>query len=348
MADEKKDIGKSFETRYEALQRRYKKLRDHWREHTNRRTIIAAMLLGVAIGATYVFLIKPPENFPTGELVSVPEGQTLSQIAQTLQQGGVISSALTFKIILKVLREDRSLHAGDYIFKEPLTVFAVAKRIALGTYGLEPARFRVPDGATSVQMAEIFGSVLQRFNKNNFLAKAKPMEGYLFPDTYFFLPNANENTVIEAMKQNFDEQVASITPMVASSTHPLQDIVIMASILEREARNTQDRQLIAGVLWRRIKLNMPLQADATFLYTLGKGSFDLTKADLKSDSPYNTYTHKGLPPTAIGSPSLDSIKAAANPIDKGYLYYMADNSGVTHYCKNYECQQQNVATYLGK
>jgi UPF0755 protein len=348
MPPDPKEVAQKVESFYEALQRRYRDLRDHWRLHTNRRTIIAAMVLGVAIGAAYVFLIRPPATFPTGQLVTIPEGQSLSQIAKTLQQNGVISSPFAFKIIVKLWREDKKLHAGDYIFKEPLTVFVIAKRVALGAYGLEPSRFRVPDGATTAQMANIFATVLQRFNRQQFLTKAQPMEGYLFPDTYFFLPNASEDTVIEAMHQNFDTQIASITPMIASSTHSLHDVVIMASIVEREARNYQDRQMIAGVLWRRIKLDMPLQADATFLYTIGKGTFDLTKADLKSDSPYNTYTHKGLPPTPIGSPSLDSIKATADPVDKGYLYYMADNGGVTHYCKNYSCQQQNVATYLGK
>ena len=348
MPEDLKDVPKKVESWYENIQRRYRDLRTHWLLHTNRRTIIAAMIAGVAIGAAYLFLIRPPQNFPVGQLVNVPEGQSVGEIAQTLQDDGVIQNALAFKVLVKLFRQDRSLHAGDYIFKEPLSVFSIARRIALGAYGLEPYRFRIPDGATTAQMADLYASVLQRFNKQAFFAKAQPMEGYFFPDTYFFLPNASEDTVIGAMRQNFDEQVASITPMIASSTHSLHDIVIMASILEREARNYQDRQMIAGVLWRRLKMNMPLQADATFLYTIGKGTFDLTVADLKSDSPYNTYTHKGLPPTPIGSPSLASIMAAADPIDKGYLYYMADNSGVTHYCKNYSCQQQNVAMYLGK
>lgn len=345
---EPEKVAAQVESWYERLHKKYIQFGDHWREHTNRRTIIGALIVGALFAAVYLFAIRPPDNFPAGELVTIPEGESLSAIANTLYQNGVIRSPLMFRLIVMVTREDRMLHAGDYLFKEPLSVFSIARRLAQGAFGLEPFRFRIQDGFTTKQMAELYSTVLQRFDKEQFLAKAQPQEGYFFPDTYFFLPNATEDTVMEAMRQNFDTQVVKVTPEIASSTHSLQDIVIMASIVEREARNYEDRQLIAGVLWRRIRLGMPLQADATFLYTLGKGSFDLTLEDLKSDSPYNTYTHKGLPPTAIGSPSLDSIRATIHSIDKGYLYYLADNTGVTHYSKTYAQHQANERLYLGK
>ena len=348
MPTDSEKVAEKVESWYERAHKKYVKFSLDWRERTNRRTVVVVMIVGVLLGALYVFLIRPPDTFPTGNLVTIPEGESVSAIAETLHEAGVIRSPLVFRIITKVLHEDRTLRAGDYLFKEPLSVFAVARRVAIGAFGLEPFRFRIQEGATTKQMAEVYGTVLQRFDKEKFLEKAQPQEGYLFPDTYFFLPNASENTVIEAMRQNFDTQVASMTPEIASSTHSANDIVIMASIVEREARNYEDRQIIAGVLWRRIKLDMPLQADATFLYTIGKGSFDLTLEDLKSDSPYNTYTHKGLPPTPIGSPSLDSIRAAADPIDKGYLYYLADNTGVTHYSKTYAQHQAYERIYLGK
>ena len=348
MPPEAEKVAEKVESSYERLHNRYLKFTERWQQHANRRTVIATIAIGLVVGALSLFVIRPPANFPSGELVTIDEGQSLSEIAQTLEKSGVIRSDHAFRIIVKVLREDRMLHAGDYLFKEPVSIFAVASRVAQGAFGLEPFRFRIPEGATVKQMAGIYSTVLQRFNKDKFTAAALPQEGYLFPDTYFFLPNATEKTVIDAMRQNFDTQVPTSTPEIASSTHSLHDLVIMASILEREARNYEDRQLIAGVLWRRIKIGMPMQADATFLYTLGKGSFDLTMADLRSDSPYNTYKNKGLPPTPIGSPSLDAIRAAANPVDKGYLYYMADNTGVTHYSKTYAGQQENVRLYLGR
>jgi UPF0755 protein len=276
----------------------------------------------------------------------VPEGESLQDIATTLYQDGVIRSPLMFRALVVVRGHEKSVHAGDYLFKEPLDIFSVARALSIGQYGLEPARIRIPEGATTKQMAIIFSSQLQRFNPDAFLAQAGPQEGYLFPDTYFFLPNASENTVIEAMRQNFDQKIATIQPQIASSTHSLQDVVVMASILEREAYNTQDRRMISGVLWNRIARGMPLQVDAAFSYTLGKGTFQLTMKDLITPSPYNTYINKGLPPTAIGSPSLDSLTAAVTPIKSNYLYFLADSHGVTHYCPTYACQLANKARYF--
>ena len=189
--------------------------------------------------------------------------------------------------------------------------------------------------------------MLPRFNPHQFLAQALQQDGYLFPDTYFFLPDATAQTVISAMRQNFDAQVASATPDIAASGHSMQEAIIMASIIEREAPDMQDMRMIAGVLWRRLKMGMPLQSDVTSLYTLPKGQ-QLTASYLQVDTPYNTYLHAGLPPTPIGSPSLAAIIAAATPIDKGYLFYLADHLGITHYCKTYSCQLANERKYLGK
>src|SRR3989344_168225 len=258
MPEEAEKVAAQVESWYEKAHKKYVSLTEKWRHHANRRTIIVAIVAGALLGALYIVAIRPPSNFPTGELVTIPEGESLSGIAETLQEGGAIRSPLAFRIVVKVLRDDRTLHAGDYLFKEPVNVFAVARRVALGAFGLEPFRFRIPEGATTKQMADIYGSLLVRFDKEKFLAKAQIDEGYFFPDTYFFLPNANETTVMEAMRQNFDAHVPSSTPEVASSSHSLRDIIIMASIVEREARNTLDRQMIAGVLWRRLKLDMPL------------------------------------------------------------------------------------------
>ncbi len=325
--------------RYRAL------LSAHWRTHTNRRTIIIAVVGGITVGYAYIFWVQPPETFPTDELVSVPQGETVSEIATRLRDDGVIRSPRMFRIIVTVLGRQKQLHAGDYLFKQPEDVFSIARAIAVGAYGLEPLRIRVPEGALTKEMAVMFGRQLTRFNADDFLAKAQPVEGYLFPDTYFFLPNATADTIIQAMRQNFDTQVATLGSKIQASGHSFEDIVNMASILEREGRNLDDRRLIAGVLWRRLKLGMALQADATMIYTLNRGE-PITRKVLATESPYNTYLHKGLPPTPIGSPSLSSLEAAATPIDKGYLFYLADSHGVTHYSKTYSGHLANQRLYL--
>lgn len=316
------------------------------REHANRRTIMILICSGVLAISLYIYAVRPPDNFPVAELVSVPEGISLSETAQMLEEDGVVRSGMVFRLLVTLLGAERTIHPGDYLFVEPLDVFAIARAISVGRYGLEPFRIRIPEGASVEEIGKILDNRLLRFNPDNFLVQAKPFEGYLFPDTYFFLPNATEDTVLQAMRQNFDTHVATITPRIASSTHSLSDIVIMASILEREAYNSADRRLIAGVLWNRIARGMPLQVDAVFAYSIGKGTFELTMKDLTTPSPYNTYVNKGLPPTPIGSPSLDSLLAAASPAKTDYLYFLADKRGVTHYCKTYTCHLANKAKYF--
>ncbi len=323
-------------------------LSEKWRLHANRRTLIILAVSGTLALALYVYVIEPPVNFPLQQLVTVREGASLDEIAFDLEAQGVVSSAFAFKALAVATGHARALHAGDYIFKEPKDIFSVVRAISLGAFGLEPEKIRIPEGATTRSMAIIYKSRLLRFDADKFLAKAQPLEGYLFPDTYFFLPNADEDTVINAMRADFDEHMKPYESEIASSSRTLSEIITLASIIEREASRSDDRHMISGVLYNRLAKNMPLQVDVTFLYTMGKNTFQLTLADLRSDNPYNTYVHKGLPPGPIGSPSLDSIDAAVHPEKHGYIFYLADNTGVTHYSKTYEEHLAKKRLYLGR
>ena len=322
------------------------RLTAEWNAHSNRRTLGILLCSGALAIGLYVFVVRPPDNFPVGELVSIPEGTTLLETATELKRDGVIRSAWTFRILVTLIGAERTIHSGDYLFDQPLGVFAISRAVSVGRYGLEPLRILIPEGVSAEEISVILGKSLLRLNADTFLERAQQFEGYLFPDTYFFLPNASEDAVLQAMQQNFNTHIATIEPKIASSTRSLSDIVIMASIIEREAYNSADRRLIAGVLWNRIARGMPLQVDAPFAYSIGKGTFQLTVKDLTDPSPYNTYVHKGLPPTPIGNPSLDSIEATLTPTKTDYLYFLADKNGVTHYCKTYACQLANKAKYF--
>ncbi len=319
-----------------------------WREHANRRSLFVVGFLGASALALYTFYIAPPNYFPTGKLIAVPEGASAREIGELLKEQGVVRDGIAFSLATTLLGADRGVRAGDYIFKEPKDLFAVARAITTGAFGLEPVRIRIAEGATTKEMAKIFDVQLERFDADAFIALAQPHEGFLFPDTYFFLPNANETVVFDALRQNFDSTIASLAGDIEKSEQSLTDIVIMASILEKEAFDYEDRRRIAGVLWRRLDKGMPLQVDAAFLYSIGRTTFDLKTADLvNKDDPYNTYAHKGLPPGAIGSPSLEALRAAVNPIDEGYLFYLADRNYTTHYSKTYEEHLRKKALYLG-
>ena len=317
-----------------------------WRQHANRRTIIVIIAFGALAGFLYTRVIQPPDNFPIDALVTIDEHMSLSDIAAHLESNEVVRSAMTLRLIVYMTGNERSVHAGDYLFKEPRDVFSIARAISIGAFGLEPLRIRVPEGATTEEMRKIFSSRFQRFNEDNFRVAAEPYEGFLFPDTYFFLPNATDELVIRTMRQNFDAHIKELEKDIAASGRSLTDIVIMASLLEREARTYTDRRMIAGVLWNRIDKDMLLQVDAAFLYTLGKSTYQLTEGDLASETPYNTYRYKGLPPGAIGSPSIDSLRAAVNPVKHSYLYYLADRRGTTYYSRTYQEHLQKKRRYI--
>src|SRR5579884_277726 len=219
------------------------RLSNDWREHTNRRTLIITVVCGIAGALLYLYVIAPPNNFPTDQLITVPAGASLDSIAQTLYQDGVIRSPLAFKIIVTTLGRERGTVAGDYEFKQPVDIFTVAHALSIGAFGLVPIKVRIPEGATMKQMAAILSGELPRFNAQDFLDQTASLEGYLFPDTYFFLPNATDATVIQTMRQDFDQQISSIQPIIASSTHSFADIITMASIVEIEAGDTQDRHI---------------------------------------------------------------------------------------------------------
>ena len=161
-----------------------------------------------------------------------------------------------------------------------------------------------------------------------------------------FLPNISVVDIIPVLKSNFDKRIATIKNEITNYKKPLADIIKLASIVEEEARTTESRKVVAGILWKRLALNMPLQVDSSFKYINGKGTAELTLADLKIDSPYNSYLYKGLPPTPIANPGLDSILATVTPTKTDYLYFLTDKEGDMHYARTYAEHLQNKELYL--
>lgn len=318
-----------------------------WRRNTNRRTLFILGALFAFLFIPYVALVAPPHDFPEGGIIEIEEGASLGSIANQLEEGSVIRSSILFHLSVFVFGREREIEYGDYVFKRARNVFSIAKAFSYGDHGLEPIRVRIPEGATVREIAAIIDTELQRFNAARFIESALPLEGRLYPDTYFFLPTADDALVLRTLRDSFDARLGEMNALIVGFGKPLDDVIIMASILEREAHNQRDRRMIAGVLWKRIEIDMPLQVDAVFLYTLGRTTFELTSADLASNSPYNTYRNKGLPPTPIGNPSLDSLRAAVTPIESNYLYYLADENFVTYFSETYEEHLAKKRKYLG-
>lgn len=305
-----------------------------------------AILLAILLFAIYLFT-TPPQNFPSGILVRVSAGSSISQEAQILKNKHLIRSAFLFEAFSRIF--GGRIIAGEYAFPEAQHVFTVAARLARADYQIKPVRVTIIEGATVKDITDELAQKVPDFDAAAFLRAAQSKEGYLFPDTYFILPGADVSQVFDALQQNFNERLSepAVQKAIAAFGKPVADVITMASLLEKEAANSHDRRVIAGVLWHRIALGMPLQVDAVFPYILGKNSFTLTSSDLQVISPYNTYTHKGLPPGPIANPGLNSILAAVTPITTNYLFYLSDKQGIFHFCATYACHLANQKKYLG-
>jgi UPF0755 protein len=207
----------------------------------------------------------------------------------------------------------------------------------------------IPEGFSSIDIVNAL-KLEKRFTKldlKEFEKLAAPKEGYLFPDTYFFLPNITAQEAVDAMLRNYSERIETLASEMFVFGRSESDIIKMASIIEEEARTEESRRIIAGILWKRLDDGMPLQVDAAFAFVNGKkDSALLTLDDLKIDSPYNTYTNKGLPPTPIANPGLASIKATITPIETDYYYYLTDKEGNMRYGVNHDQHVANKDRYL--
>ena len=280
--------------------------------------------------------------------MTIQKGMSLGEASYLLKENNYIRSRVVFEFCALSMSGSRGVQAGEYLFKEPVSLCALAGRLTRGVTGVPAVRLTIPEGSSNKEIAKIAAKNLTQFNQERFLAQAQSYEGRLFPETYFFLSTANEVDVLEMMRTQFDKKIASLEKDIEGSGHTLPEIIIMASILEKEARTEVDQKMVAGILWKRISIKMALQVDAPFLYTLGKTSAELTQADLKRDSPYNTYTRRGLPLGPIGNPGLVAIRSALYPTESPYLYYLSDNDGEMHYAKTFEEHKTNKAKYLAR
>ncbi len=293
----------------------------------------------------FLFLI-PPQNNNFPKTITVERGDTVSSISKHLYEEKIIRSEAIFKALVISSGGEYAIVQGDYLFDKPLFIWDVAKRFAKTLFGIERITITIPEGYTRTQIKETIEKVLPNFDGELFMQKTQNLEGYLFPDTYKFFPSANENTVIETMSNNFENKTKILVENAKQKGITKSDLVIMASIIEREANGKNDSPIISGILWERIRIGQRLQVDAPFFFLFGKESSELTRADLAIDSPYNTYRYKGLPPGPIGNPGLRAIEASLYSEKTNYLFYLHDSFGVAHYAVTYKDHLANKRKYI--
>lgn len=272
----------------------------------------------------FFLFLSAPANFPIGIIFKIEPGSSLRSVSLKLKNEHIIRSRLTFEALVIIFDREKQVIGADYYFGNKLPVWEIARRISKGEHHLAPIVVTIPEGFDISQISDIFASRLINFDRNKFLFKAKGLEGYLFPDTYFFLTTANEADVLDSMSENFNKKIKIISPDIFASGKTEEDIITMASIIEKEAKGESDRKFISGILWKRIEQNIPLQVDAAT----------------------DTYKTRGLPKSPIGNPGLRAIEAAIYPQNSPYLYYLHDKNGDIHYAKSFTEHRRNVLKYL--
>jgi len=283
--------------------------------------IISAIVLFLLF---YSLFFSAPNDFLSGSIVNIKEDSSLRYISKYLEENHIIRSRALFETFVIILGGEKHITPGDYLFENKLSVFEVARRVSRGERHLAPVKVTIPEGFNVLDISEVFAIKLPNFDEEEFLLEGIKKEGYLFPDTYFFLITDNEEDVLRSMNNNFEKKILPFESQIITSGKTKEEIIIMASLIEKESRGDMDREFISGILWKRLAMNMSLQVDAEL----------------------NTYKTKGLPKNPISNPGIKAIKAALYPKISNYLYYLHDEDGNVHYAKTFEEHKLNKQKYL--
>lgn len=316
------------------------------------RLLVFAILLIVFAGGGYIWwreAVSPanPEDKANRSFV-VQSGEGIRSIATRLKNEGIIKDQIGFFILVKLLKLDSNLQAGDFRLNPAQSAREVVEQL---THGTEDIWVTILEGWRNEETALLLAKELS-IPESEYLKFAR--EGYMFPDTYLLPKEASAAGVVKIFEDNFNKRVdARILNGFQTQGLSLAKAVVLASIVEREGNSATDRPLIAGVLLKRLKNDWPLQADATIQYVLGYQAVDktwwkkaLTDADKEIKSPFNTYSDTGLPPTPICNPGLMSLSAVAFPQESDYWYYLHDLEGKVHFARTLEEHNANIEQYL--
>jgi UPF0755 protein len=284
-------------------------------------------LIGVLIyGYNQIFLT--PSNFPTGKSFIINENESLASVSKRLEEGGFITSPLLFRMSISFLGQDRNIKLGGYSFDAPMSLLGVVDAFVRNGPNAPLLSVTIPEGSTLTEVTSLITKTLPSLSQELFmnLVKSNNLDGKLFPSTYFLLPSSTEESIIKMMFTTFTKKVE---PIINSSSipSPLKDaneVIVLASILEGEAKTETDMKIIAGILLQRLTIGMPLQVDVSF----------------------ETYKTKGLPKEPINNPGIVAITSVLNPTPSQHLYYITGNDGNMYYAKTFDEHKRNIKRYL--
>jgi UPF0755 protein len=293
---------------------------------------------------------------PPSKVVVVPDGATFQQVAALLAREHLIKSRSAFVLLGKAQDADRKIHPGEYEFHAAMPPADILAKLLAGRVLLH--QVTIPEGLTMVQIADTLDSqavtdgaeLLKLVKDREFIRSlsinAETLEGYLYPDTYRFPRATKAKDVIRAMVGNLQQVFTPELRERAREVHlTVHEVLTLASVIEKETRDGQERPLISAVFHNRLRKRIPLQSDPTVIYGLPLFDGNLRKKDLSSPSPYNTYRVRGLPPGPIASPGAEAIRAALYPVNSPYLYFVSRNDGTHQFSATLVEHNQAVEKY---
>lgn len=313
--------------------------------------VIAAVLLGGVLAANLWIFVITPSGLNEAKTVVIERGMRVDEILDTLQNNGVIGSAAFFRAYVLLKGNASKIRAGEYVFQPRVTPAQVLDQLMKGDFATR--RVTIPEGWNIREIARNLAKS-QLVDPDRFVAKTQDtslilslglpvtsLEGYLFPDTYEIYRPKDEEEVIRKLVGRFQEVYAkefeARAKEVGQETGMTQnDVVTLASIVEKETGDADERPLIASVFLNRLKIGMPLATDPAVIYGIPDFDGNLTKQHLTTPGPYNTYLNPGLPPTPISSPGAASLRAVLYPAQSDYLYFVSKNDGTHHFSRTEE------------
>ena len=319
--------------------------------------ICVIVLAGIAAAFVHdAIFLSPKQNATPVEMVIVP-GSGVSVIANQLKQSNLITHPTFFKWFVMWSHTENKLQAGTFLLVPNSSIASIV--LALTNPKSSEVKVTIPEGFTNDQIKEKLNTAFVSFDAVAWNQQTEDLQGYLFPDTYQFSKEASVKDVVEKMRSTLDRRLAEneidfdvcekydssmgdVSPFRCS----LRDTIILASIIEKEVQSPEDMKHVAGILFNRLAIGMPLQVDSTLTFVNKKTSATLTTEDLKMNSLYNTYTHRGLPPGPICNPGMNAILAVLHPTDSQDIYFLTTKDGRAVYAKTHDQHVANKQKYL--
>jgi UPF0755 protein len=316
---------------------------------------------GVIVGAASIWFrdaVYGDRALPARQTdVVIERGSTFAQVTAALRDKGVLQHPLAFRILARLRHADSDVKAGEYRFPAHQTSDDILKRLVRGEQFA--VWVTIPEGYTAKEIAQVLASrslgdasAYERIflESGGITVGGRPtanLEGYLYPSTYLLPTDDSPRQIARVLVDQFRQELPRDAAARARALHlTVPDVVTIASLIEREGKADDERPTIASVIYNRLRLGMPLEIDASIEYTFPEHHDVITKRDLESDSPYNTYRHTGLPPTPIANPGKPSLDAAFAPAHSDFLYYVAKGDGHHAFAKTLQEHNANVARYL--